>query len=119
LVEDPARSLERLRSFRAPGGSVAYTAGDWFDAYLQLGAFGVVYCRNSLRCSTKPYWRRALRRFHELLSPGGLLLLEHVNAIGIQDEVEDQLAECGFLDAAPGAARQPAARYVIDMWPTG
>src|SRR5262245_8300927 len=30
LVEDPARSLRRLRDFAAPGGAVAYRAGDWF-----------------------------------------------------------------------------------------
>src|SRR5262249_29887109 len=30
LVEDPARSLQRLRSFRARGGSVAFLAADWF-----------------------------------------------------------------------------------------
>src|SRR5262249_22514380 len=29
LVEDPARSLQLLRSFKAPGGSVSHIAGDW------------------------------------------------------------------------------------------
>jgi SAM-dependent methyltransferase len=119
LVEDPARSLKRLRDLQAPGGSVSYTAGDWFAADLPPGAFGVVHCRNSLRCSTKPYWRRSLRRFHELLSPGGVLLLENVNAIGIQDEVEGLLAECGFVPLAAGAVREPASKYVVGMWPTG
>jgi len=89
LVEDPDRSLERLRGFKTPGGSVSYIAGDWFEKDLPPGAFGVVHCRNSLRCATKPYWRRSLDRFRELLSPGGVLLLENVNAIGIQDEVEE------------------------------
>jgi hypothetical protein len=79
----------------------------------------VVHCRNSLRCSTKPYWRRSLRRFHELLSPGGVLLLENVNAIGIQDEVEGLLAECGFVPLAAGAAREPTPKYVLAVWPTG
>jgi chemotaxis methyl-accepting protein methylase len=119
LVEDPARSLQRLREFQAPGGLVTYSAGDWFTADLASSAFGVVHCRNSLRCSTKPYWRRSLRRFHELLSPGGVLLLENVNAIGIQDEVEQLLAECGFVPLATGSARESASRYVVSMWPTG
>jgi hypothetical protein len=72
-----------------------------------------------LRCSTRPHWRRSLRRFHELLSPGGVLLLETVNAIGIQDEVEELLAECEFVPLTEAAIREPAARYVIAVWPTG
>jgi SAM-dependent methyltransferase len=119
LVEDPARSLQRLGSFRAPGGSVTFLAADWFSPELRPGAFGVVHCRNSLRCSTKPYWRASLHRFHELLAPGGLLLLEHVNAIGIQDEVEELLAECGFVPLLSREVREMSARYVIAMWPTG
>lgn len=119
LVEDPARSLLRLREFRAHGGSMSYLAGDWFDDALQPGTFGVVHCRNSLRLSPKPYWRRSLRRFHELLSPGGVLLLEHVNAIGVQDEVEALFAESGFVPHAPGAGREASCRYVVGMWPTG
>jgi SAM-dependent methyltransferase len=119
LVDDAARSLGRLRDFRAPGGSVEYLAGDWFEADLRPGSFGAVHCRNSLRRSTRPYWRRSLVRFHELLSPGGVLLLEHVNAVGIQAEVEDLLAECGFTPLAAGTAREPTARYVSAAWPTG
>jgi SAM-dependent methyltransferase len=119
LVEDPARSIKRLREFKAPGGAVSYIAGDWYATDLPPGSFGVVHCRNSLRCSTKPYWRRSLRRFHELLSPGGVVRLENVNAIGIRDEVEELLAECGFVPLAAGAAREPASKYVVSMWPTG
>ena len=119
LVEDPARSRQRLRSFQAPGGSVSYLAGDWFAGNLRPEAFGLVHCRNSLRSSTKPYWRDSLCRFHELLSPGGVLLLENVNAIGIQDEVEELLSECRFVPLAAGGSREPSARYVIGMWPTG
>jgi SAM-dependent methyltransferase len=119
LADDPARSLQRLRSFKAPGGSVSYIADDWFTADLRPQSFGVVHCRNSLRCSTKPYWRRSLHRFHELLSPGGVFLLENVNAIGIQDEVEELLAECEFVPLMVGASREPVAKHVISTWPTG
>jgi SAM-dependent methyltransferase len=119
LVEDPARSLQSLRSYQAPGGTVSYSCGDWFSAELPRDGFRLVYCRNSLRCSTKPYWRRSLRRFHELLAPGGVLFLENVNAIGIQEEVEELLEECGFSTLEPGVSRQPPARYVIEVWPTG
>jgi hypothetical protein len=82
------------------------------------GAFGVVHCRNGLRRSIKPYWRCSLRRFHELLSPGGVLLLENVNAFGIQDEVEDLLVECGFVALAAGVIREPASKYVVCTWPS-
>ncbi|MFO0796911.1 MAG: methyltransferase domain-containing protein [Gemmataceae bacterium] len=119
LVTDLARSLRRLREFHAPGGSVTYSVGDWSTADLPAGSFGVVHCRNSLRCSTKPYWRRSLRQFHELLSPGGLLLLETVNAIGVQDEVDELLAECGFVPYTSGTNREASYKYFRGMWPTG
>jgi SAM-dependent methyltransferase len=119
LVEDADRSLQRLRSYQAPGGSVTYLAGDWCSVDLPPGAFDLVYCRNSLRCSTKSYWRRSLCRFHELLSPGGILLLETVNAIGIQEEVGQLLTQCGFTRLGRGACREASGRFVIDMWPTG
>jgi SAM-dependent methyltransferase len=119
LVEDPVRSRQRLRDFQVCGGSVSYRAGDWLVADLEAGSFGVVHCRNSLRCSTKPYWRRSLHRFHDLLSPGGVLLLENVNAIGIQAEVEELLTECGFIPLVAANVRKPAGKYVIAMWPTG
>jgi SAM-dependent methyltransferase len=119
LVEDTARSLQRLRRFQAPGGSISYTAGDWFTADLRPVSFGLLHCRNSLRCSTKPYWRDSLRRFHELLAPGGVLLLDHINAIGIRDEVEELLAACGFVPIASGVSRESSAKYVISVWLTG
>jgi hypothetical protein len=72
-----------------------------------------------LRCSTKPYWRRSLQRFRELLDAGGVLLLENVNAIGIQDEVEKLTQECGFLQIPEGDSRKPSGKYVMGIWPTG
>jgi SAM-dependent methyltransferase len=119
LVADPARSLQRLRQFQAPGGSVTYSVGDWFTADLPSGGFGVVYCRNSLRCSTKSYWQQSLQRFRELLSPGGVLLLETVNAVGIQDEVDGLLAECGFVPLSAGTSRGASCKYIRGVWPTG
>jgi SAM-dependent methyltransferase len=119
LVEDPIRSRTRLKEFQAPGEAVQFIAGDWFAADLPSKSFGVVHCRNSLRCSTKQYWRQSLRRFHELLSPGGVLLLENVNAIGIQDEVEVLLTDSGFVPLAVAVPREPSSKYVVSMWPTG
>jgi SAM-dependent methyltransferase len=119
LVEDPARSLQELRSFQTPGGTLSYLAGDWFSADLRAESFGLIYCRNALRCSTKPYWRRSLRRFHELLAPGGVLVLETVNALGIMDEVEEMLGPCGFVFPTPATGREPAGKYAVTMWPTG
>ena len=119
LVEDTVRSLQQLKSFKASGGSVSYINSDWFDTNLQPAMFGIIYCRNSLRCSTKKYWRRSLDRFYELLLPGGILLLENVNAIGIQYEMEDLLEECGFVQFVAELDRTPSNRYVFSMWPTG
>jgi SAM-dependent methyltransferase len=119
LVDDLARSMQRLQSFAAAGGSASYIAGDWFDAQLTPGAFDAIYCRNSLRCSTKAYWRQSLRRFHDLLLPAGVLLLENVNAIGIRDEVEQLLGECAFASVAPGVSRTAPSKYVVSVWPTG
>jgi hypothetical protein len=118
-VDDPVRSLQRLRNFKTPGGSVSYIEGDWFSAQLSPGTFSAIHCRNSLRCSTKPYWRQSLLRFHELLSAGGVLLLENVNAWGVQDEVKELLAQCGFVSLVAGATREASSRYVLAMWPTG
>jgi hypothetical protein len=118
LVEDPERSLDLLRQFRAPGGSLRYLAGDWDDG-LDPGSFDRIYCRNSLRCSTKRYWRRSLRRFHELLAPGGVLLMETVNAIGIQGEAEALADECGLKAISEEVVRDRVGRFVTWVWPTG
>ena len=103
--------------FPAPGGSVSYRVGDWLTA--DLPPSGVVICRNGLRGATKPNWRRSLRRFYDLLVPGGVLLLETQNAIGIQGEVEELLDESGFTPLLPGVRRDPSVKYRMDVWPTG
>ena len=103
---------------KAPGGSASFVAGDWFDSALRPGSFGIVYCRNSLRCSIKSYWRRSLLRFRELLSPRGVLLLETVIAIGIRGEVNQLIEECQFVPL-PAAHRSREHKNVIAMWPTG
>jgi chemotaxis methyl-accepting protein methylase len=92
---------------------------DSFAADLQPASFELVYCRNGLRLSTKAYWRRSLLRFHELLSPGGALLLENVNASGVQNEVDELLAECEFVPLVSGAVRAVSRKYVIGMWSWG
>jgi SAM-dependent methyltransferase len=119
LVEDPGRSLQRLCSLQAADGLVTCVTGDWLSADLPVESFAVVHCRNSLRCSTRPFWRRSLRRFYRLLAPGGVLILENVNAIEIQYDVEELLLECGFVPLASGASRGPPRKYAISMWPTG
>lgn len=82
-------------------------------------AFGAVHSRNGLRLFTKPYWRQSLRRFRELLAPGGLPVMENVNAIGIHNEVDELLAECDLVPLPEGAGREPNRRYVLGLWPTG
>jgi chemotaxis methyl-accepting protein methylase len=67
---------------------------DWHDPQFAPASFDLIHCRNSLRLSTKRYWRQSLARFRELLTPGGVLYVESVNAIGIQEEV-------GLLAAGP------------------
>jgi 2-polyprenyl-3-methyl-5-hydroxy-6-metoxy-1,4-benzoquinol methylase len=118
LVEDPERSLQMLRQYRAEGGSVRYLACGWQECP-RSEPFDLIYCRNSLRCSLKVYWRCSLRCFWELLVPGGVLLLETLNAIGIQDEVEELLAECGFTTVPETGDHPPPDRYVFAIWPTG
>ncbi len=119
LVEDPSRSLERLREFQSPGGVVNYSVGDWFTLDLAIGGFDVIHCQNSLRRSTAEYWRRSLLRFHELLKPGGVLLLQTVNVLEIHEEVFNLLDQCGFVEHLPDTNRKPSSKYFISIWPTG
>ena len=100
-----------------PGGPVAYRIGDWLTA--DLPSFGVICCRNSLRCATKAHWRRSLLRFYDLLVPGGVLLLETHNALGIREEAEVLFDECGFAPWVGEARRDSSAKYWIALWPTG
>lgn len=118
-VDDPGQRLQHLRSLHVPGGSVRYRQCDWFSSELEAACFNVIYCRNALRGSLKPYWRRSLIRFRELLSPGGVLLLENVNAFGIKDEVSVLLSETGFRRLTKDQERETTERYVMTSWPTG
>lgn len=118
-VDDPSRSLQKLQRLNRPGGSVSYLLADWFSCELQPSSFRIIYCRNSLRCSTKPYWRQSLQRFHQLMSPEGVLLIETVNAIAIMDEVNELLSECGFVPLRADTNRTPEHKYSMCMWPTG
>jgi hypothetical protein len=56
-----------------------------------------------------------------LLTPGGVLYVESVNAIGIQEEVEALARECGFwLPGQDGPWRNPAGgKTFVGWWPTG
>lgn len=119
LVTDKSRLLRRLRTFKAQGGSVSFAACDWLSDNLRPGSYELIYCRNGLHFSTKPYWRRSLKRFHQLLAPGGCLLLENINAIGILPEVRTLLDECDFVPLKKGAVREPSRKFVFSMWPTG
>lgn len=67
----------------------------------------------------KAHWRRSLLRFHDLLVPGGLLILETHNALELQEEVEVLLDECGFAPWVGEARRDSSAKYWIALWPTG
>lgn len=111
-------SQHSAQGFQAPGGSLAYRAGDWLTA--DLPTFGVIYCGNGLGGATRAHWAQSLRRFYDRLLPGGVLLLQHQNAMYIRGEVEQLLLDGGFTpllgDAGP---RSPAAKYVLDVWPTG
>jgi SAM-dependent methyltransferase len=125
-VRDFARSMARLRSFQASGGSASYLIGDWLTLELPPQSFDVVRCFNSLRHSTKAYWHQSLLRFHELLAPGGILLLENLNVFDRQFELETIYRECGFTEidfdyfhSGEPIARVSSAKYVISIWPTG
>ncbi len=118
LATYPIPFFEQQREhFPAPGGSVSYRVGDWLTA--DLPPSGMVLCRNGLRGATKLNWRRSLRRFHDLLIPGGVLLLETQNAFGIQEEVEVLLEECGFAPWVVGEAQRDSSTKCLAMWPTG
>ena len=118
-IDDPVRSRERFRALLRPGGSLVHQVGDWLRADLPTGSFHLIHCAGGLRCSRKSYWRTTLRRFRDLLAPGGLLLLESVNAIGIMEEAEGLIADCGLVPWRPGEVRDAGKAYIRTMWPTG
>jgi SAM-dependent methyltransferase len=132
-VDDPERSLAALKKYQSSNGSLSYMAGDWCTAPLKPESFNFIYCRNSLRCSIKSYWRQSLKKFWELLAPQGILLLENQNAIGIKHEVEELVQEEKFLlilklslidkiDENWSFSKftdSNNVKYAICFWPTG
>jgi SAM-dependent methyltransferase len=119
LVEDPVRSLEQFRAWVRPGGSLTHVAGDWMGVDLPLGSFHLIHCSGGLRCAPKPYWARSLTRFRELLAPGGLVLLENFNILGIREEAESLFEVCGLAQWSPEVPRDLGGRYILASWPTG
>ncbi len=119
LIDDSEKSLGRLQYLKAAGGSVSYIHADWLDRSACPGPFDFIYCRNSLRRSKKPYWRDSLRRFHELLAPRGLLIVETVNALDLITEVHGLLREIGFVSLENNPTRDEDHKYVDAFWPTG
>ena len=82
------------------------------------GRSHVIYCGNGLGGSTREYWQQSLRCFYDRLILGGVLLLEHRNAMAIRGEVETLIDECGF--ASLGVTRQDSlAKKCLAIWPTG
>ena len=89
----------------------------------------LVICCNVLRVPEKAVWRNALASTMRWLKPGGVLVIEHQNAIALADEVHQLLREAGFellSDSSPFPnpddplpERNPTLKYVIDLWPTG
>lgn len=119
-VDRPGLAVAQVRALASPGGQATWRAVDWNDPTLPEGHYDVILCRNGLRCATKAYWRRSLRSFHRLLAAGGLLVLQHINAIGIREEVVALLAEEGFQAVrGPGEGATRDGRRVFGYWPTG
>ncbi|KAA3614191.1 MAG: methyltransferase domain-containing protein [Calditrichaeota bacterium] len=119
ITNDPKISINELKKYQSTNGTLKFLVMDWFSDKLRPKSFDFVYCRNALRCSTKPYWRKSLKRFNELLKPGGTLILETLNAIGIQDEVRALFKEYKFVKPKLDESRNKTNKYIIDDWPTG
>lgn len=120
-VEDPVRSLNQLRLRRGDAGSVRYLHCDWFNPVLQPRSFDMILCRNSLRCSTMSYWESSISRFAELLKPDGLLYVECVNAVGIQEEANKLIDDAGFrrYSDEKSISFPRSGQAAISWWPTG
>jgi SAM-dependent methyltransferase len=127
LIKDPNRALQELLKYKSPGGYVHYLSADWNDQSALRGSFEFIHCRNSLRESTKSYWRKSLARFFDLLAPGGVLMLEIHGRSEICHEVNEILVDVGFhalQDADTGfyelkednLDRSPDKKYVFQIW---
>ena len=127
-----ARERFLARQF-PPRGALRYRIGRWEDVRPldPVAPFDVIVCHNGLRRSPKREWRRAARAFVQRLAPGGVLVLENLNAIGVRNEARSLLEREGFtlMTAAEfqgtmhiletALDRDLTKRYVLDFWPTG
>ncbi|MCW8132848.1 MAG: class I SAM-dependent methyltransferase [Planctomycetota bacterium] len=121
--------MDCLRSFAEPGGSLRIRRLSWHSWWLRPSSFDAIVCRNALRLAPKQEWRNSFRRFHALLRPSGLLVLESLNVMGLMREVRDLLKETGFewtepFPVDPSERIMPVrpnatAKFATAYWPTG
>lgn len=64
------------------------------------GPFDVIFCRNVLIYFDKPTQQKLVRRFHQMLRPGGLLMLGHSESLAKDDQLYRVLGRTIFEKSA-------------------
>ena len=72
------------------------------DAWPMKGPFDVIFCRNVMIYFDRPTQERLVRRFAELLPPGGILCVGHAESLSGLDH--------GLIAVQPAVYRKPGGR---------
>ena len=104
--------LKQLRKSQTKRGSVTYIQGDWLYVHLPKEAFNIIFCDKGLRRATKNYWLRSLIKFRQLLSPGGILIIDNGTWYGIPHDVRECFSQFGYTFLESGTIRIQSKKYI-------
>jgi len=65
------------------------------------------------------YKRKSLQRFYDLLAPGGICILETLNAVSQISRIRNIAQRTGFSLVEEDKPRTQYEKYILDLWPTG
>jgi chemotaxis protein methyltransferase CheR len=79
------------------------------ETYQDLGPLDVIFCRNVLIYFTDPSIRKVISNFHDVLAPGGFLLLGHAESLSRITDVFQPIRFPGTMIYQKGEPKEEAA----------